>query len=419
MEMETLIVTVVLTLLLLGMGLEMLLIHLNIKKVVASPTVPDFVRERVDPETYSRSRSYSIAKLGFNRAVQLAGAVFFVFLLFSGILPWLESFLRPFVAAEVTRGVLFLGLLMMFQIILSLPISAYETFGIESRFGFNTQTPGSYFRDMAKEWVLFFLLGVPFLYAVLSIIDFGGKGWWIGLLVFLIFVQVLLLVIYPTWIAPLFNRFKPLEEGEIKRELMDLAKRLQFPLQDIYVMDGSRRSLHSNAYFTGFGRMRRIVLFDTLLSQMDKSEIAGVLAHEIGHYKLRHIYKNLAASVISMAVMLYLIAFFIDWTPLYLAFGFSEPITYVGLFLLFMVFSTTHIVFAPLRNFFSRKFEYEADRFAVSTTRSAAAMESALVKLSEKNLSNLTPHPWYSFFHHSHPGLSERVKAIRKVAQTT
>jgi STE24 endopeptidase len=251
----------------------------------------------------------------------------------------------------------------------------------------------------------------------------AGTLWWLWAFLLVLGFQLLMMVLYPILIAPLFNRFKPMEEGDLKASLLDLASALRFPSQGIFVMDGSRRSTHSNAYFTGFGRFRRIVIFDTLLAQMDPRELKSVLAHEIGHYKLGHIYKHLAVQVLMLFALFWIASLALAWPPLYQAFGFPPPAPgqqgaagpgpAVGLFLFLTVFSSLSLLLAPLSNLLSRRHEYQADAFAVRAVQDAEGMAKALLKLSRKNLSNLTPHPWYSAFHYSHPALAERLAALR------
>jgi STE24 endopeptidase len=241
-----------------------------------------------------------------------------------------------------------------------------------------------------------------------------GDSWWVWGFVFLFVVQLVLLVLYPMLILPLFNKLTPLPEGELRERLMALAQRTQFKAKTIQVIDGSKRSAHSNAYFTGFGRFRRIVLFDTLIAQLTTEELEAVLAHEIGHYRRGHIPKRLAISALSLLAGLFLIGWFSRALWFNLAFSFPAE-EMAPTFLLFALLSgTVTFWFTPLSNVFSRKHEYEADAFARDAMGSADPLKGALRKLAQKNLSNLTPHPWFSAFYYSHPTLAEREAALSK-----
>ena len=410
----------------LGLGLEVLLDALNRREILRHRSLPSrfstpLFAGRFDAETYARSRAYTLERLGFDGVSRFWSALITLLLLFSGLLPRFDSALARLCGEGLTRGVLLLAGVAAVPALLRMPLSAYATFRIEGKYGFNTMTWGLYWRDTARGLLLSAALGLPLLYALMAFLRFAGTQWWLWAFVFLIVFQVTMMILYPIFIAPLFNRFQPLEDGDLRTALLALAQRLRFPAGGIYVMDGSRRSLHSNAYFTGFGRFRRIVLFDTLLRQMDPPELLGVLAHEIGHYKLKHIYKQMAASTLMLGALLFLASLALRWPPLYQAFGFAvspQAATAgppaVGLFLFLTLFGCLSPLFAPLQNHFSRRHEYEADAFALEAMREAAPMRSALIKLSQKNLSNLTPHPWYSAFHYSHPTLSERLRAMEE-----
>ncbi|MDB5049675.1 MAG: Peptidase [Fibrobacteres bacterium] len=416
----------------LGLAVELILNILNRREVLRHPSLPARFSDPVfaghfDADTFAKSRAYTLERLGFDTFSLLYSAAVTFFLLFSGILPWFDRLLARAFDGGLHRGALFLAGVTVVQVLVKLPLTLHATFRIEGKYGFNTMTWGLFWRDLIKQSILSAVLGLPLVYAVLALVDFFGTHWWLWAFGLLLAFQIVMMVVYPVFIAPLFNRFQPLEEGELKSALFSLAARLRFPAGGIYVMDGSRRSLHSNAYFTGFGRFRRIVLFDTLLRQMERPELLSVLAHEIGHYKRKHIYKMMAAQVFIMGVVMFLASLALRWPPLYAAFGFqtgSNPAgamvpgpfagnPAVGLFLFMTVFSSLSLLISPVQNLFSRRHEYEADAYAVQAIQDPAAMQTALIKLSNKNLSNLTPHPWYSAFHYSHPTLGERLRALR------
>jgi STE24 endopeptidase len=335
----------------------------------------------------------------------------------------LDDCLRPLPFGDIGRGVALLVLFGLIRSILNLPFELYSTFRIESRFGFNKTTARTFWMDRLKGLVLSLVIGIPFQYAILAFIVNGGKHWWLWASLFVIAFQLVMMVAFPILVAPLFNKFTPLNDGELKSRLEELARRCQFAARGIFVVDGSKRSTHSNAYFTGIGKSRRIVLYDTLIEQMNTDELAAVLAHEIGHYKRKHIIQRLALTVVLTPVAFYVLGLLIDWKPIYDAFGMGSllsasipPARHVAVgVLIFMLISGDFIFWVgPLFSLLSRKHEYEADAYAAQQT-SAAPMASALVKLSEKNLSTLLPHPAYSAYHYSHPTLLERLAALRGV----
>jgi STE24 endopeptidase len=431
----------------LGLAVELFLNALNRREALRHASLPSRFTGPpfsglFDADTFSKARSYTLERLSFDSFSVLYSAAVTLVLLFSGILPWADRLLARTVGTGSTGdgtgfgglhpSVLFLAGITAIQSLARLPLTVHSTFRIEGRYGFNTMTWGLFWRDLAKGLVLSAALGVPLLYAVFALMGAFGKAWWLWAFGLMLAFQLVMMILYPLFIAPLFNRFKPLEEGGLKRDLLGLAGRLRFPAGGIFVMDGSRRSLHSNAYFTSFGRFRRIVLFDTLIRQMERPELLGVLAHEIGHYKLKHIYKSMAVRIAMMAALFYIAALALRWPPLYTAFGFDafhaapgaagpgspafagSPAA--GLFLFMTVFSAVAFLFTPLQNLLSRRHEYQADAYAVAAIGDSAAMQTALIKLSSKNLSNLTPHPWYSAFHYSHPSLTERLRSIEDAA---
>ncbi len=396
--------------------LNFFLDFLNQKSILAHPSLPSFFKDKMSIDVYKKTQEYTSTKLSFNKWNLLFSSFITLIVLFSGLLPWFEDLLTSFHLNPILHGSLFLVTLLLFVSLLNIPLGVYNTFVIEGRFGFNKMTFKLYIQDTLKSALLGFLIGVPFLAVFLWFLNFTGNNWWGWAFLFMTSFQLLMLVLYPTFIAPLFNKFKPLDEGVLKEELLTLAKKTDFTTSGLFVMDGSKRSSHSNAYFTGFGKMRRIVLFDTLIEQMSLDELKSILCHEIGHYKRGHIYKMLFFSLAFQGVGLFILSLAIKWQPLYTAFGFEknpESLKHVGLFLFMTTFSTFTFFLGPLMNYRSRKHEFEADAFAIENTESPKHMETALLKLAEKNLSNLTPHPWYSAFHYSHPSIYERIKAFK------
>jgi STE24 endopeptidase len=403
---------------------ELWLSRLNQRHVRAHANeVPPAFRGMIDEATYRRSVDYTVAKSRFGDVVTLFDTALLIAILFSGVLPWAFG---KFTAAFGTSVFAMAGFLFAtgFALsIVSLPFAWYAQFKLEDRFGFNTTTVKTWVLDRLKGFLLAMLLGFPLLALVLKLIEWTGPNWWIWAAAVVIVFQFLLLLIAPAVIMPLFNKFAPLPEGSTLRErLFALARRTDFPTRSIEVMDGSKRSRHANAFFTGFGRFRKIVLFDTLVAQLTEPELESVLAHEIGHYKKRHVLKLLGLSVASVFVGFAAIAWLARQQWFYHAFGFEHQAGFaaasvVPAILLFALLGGT-ITFwvSPFVLMWSRRFEYEADAFARATMREAQPLVQALRKLTEKNLSNLTPHPLYSGFYYSHPTLLEREHALQTEA---
>jgi STE24 endopeptidase len=283
---------------------------------------------------------------------------------------------------------------------------------IEEKFGFNKTTPRLFILDLIKSIVISAILGGILLCLVLGFLEFGGPhAWlmcWAAGTVFLIIVQYLV----PTWIMPLFNKFTPLENGPLKEAILNYARSIDFALSNIFVMDGSTRSSKSNAFFTGFGKNKRIVLFDTLIKEQTTEELVSILAHEMGHFKKKHVLKRMGFSIAQMGIVFYMVSIFISHAGLFHAFFVEQVSIYAGLIFFGMLYSPIDLFISILFQISSRKDEYEADQFAAQTTRDGSALISALKKLSAHNLSNLTPHPFYVFLNYSHPPVLERIKAL-------
>ena len=399
---------------------EFWLSRLNQRHVRAhTGEVPAAFREMVDGPTYRRSVDYTLAKSRFGEVITWFDAVLLIGLLFSGLLPWAFGKFSTAFGTSVWAMAGFLFATGIALSVVSLPFAWYAQFKLEERFGFNTTTVKTWVLDRLKGLLLAVLLGFPLLALVLKLIEWTGPSWWIWASVLVIAFQLLLMLIAPAVIMPLFNKFTPLPEGSSLRErLFALARRTDFPTRSIEVMDGSKRSHHSNAFFTGFGRFRKIVLFDTLVGQLAEPELESVLAHEIGHYKKRHVLKSLCVSIAGVFVGFAVVAWLARQEWFYLAFGFEYHAGFaaaniVPAMLLFALLAgTISFWFSPLVHIWSRRFEYEADAFARTIMGDAQPLVLALRKLTKKNLSNLTPHPLYSGFYYSHPTLLERERAL-------
>jgi STE24 endopeptidase len=412
---------IVLVLILARASAELWLSRLNQQHVKAHASeVPAAFREMVDTSTYRRSIDYTLAKSRFGEVVTLFDAAFLIGLLFTGVLPWAFGIFTAAFGTSVWTMTSFLFATGVALSIVSLPFAWYAQFKLEDRFGFNTTTLKTWVLDRLKGFLLAVLLGFPLLMLVLKLIEWTGPNWWIWAAAVVISFQLLLLLIAPAVIMPLFNKFTPLlEDSTLRERLFALARRTDFPTRSIEVMDGSKRSRHSNAFFTGFGRFRKIVLFDTLVTQLAAPELESVLAHEIGHYKKRHVVKLLGVSIAGVFVGFAAVAWLARQQWFYRAFGFDYHAGFaaaniVPAMLLFALLAgTISFWFSPLVHRRSRHFEYEADAFARATMGDAQPLIQALRKLTEKNLSNLTPHPLYSAFYYSHPTLLEREQALR------
>ena len=384
--------------------------------------MPAVFRGIIDEAPYRRSVDYTLTKSRFWDITGVFDALLLSAALFSGVLPWA---FRTFSASFGTSIWAMAGFLFVTAIALSipgLPFAWYAQFKVEEQFGFNTTTIKTWILDRMKSVLLAVVLGYPLLVLVLKLIGWTGANWWLWAAAVVIGFQLLLLFIAPAIIMPLFNKFTPLPEGALRERLFALAQHSDFPTRSIEVMDGSRRSRHSNAFFTGFGRFRKIVLFDTLIAQLTEPELESVLAHEIGHYKKRHVMKLLGVSVAGVLVTFAAIAWLARQQWFYRGFGFEHQggfaaANVVPAMLLFALLAgTISFWLSPFVHGWSRHFEYEADAFARATMGEAKSLIQALRKLSEKNLSNLTPHPLYSGFYYSHPTLLERERALRIAA---
>ncbi len=375
--------------------------------------LPEEFRDVYDEEKYRKAQSYTRVRTRFGLLTSTFSLLVLLVFWFAGGFNWVDQFVRDFGYGTITTGLLFVGILILAQTILSLPFSIYSTFAIEERFGFNKTTPVTFITDRLKGIMLTVLLGGPLLAGVIGIFEyFGAVAWmyaWIVVVLFTLFVQFTA----PTWIMPLFNKFTPLEDSELRQSILDYAEKVSFPLQGIYKIDGSRRSSKSNAFFTGFGRNKRIALFDTLIENHTVPELVAVLAHEVGHYKKKHILKSMVISLLHTGIMLFLLSLFIRVPGLHEAFLMEEISVYAGLVFFGLLYSPVEMVLSVIMQIVSRKHEFEADRFAADSTDDPESMVSVLKKLSADNLSNLTPHPFHVFLNYSHPPVLQRIRAVR------
>ena len=376
--------------------------------------LPEAFRGFYDSAQYRKSQEYLRVNTRFGW-ITASFSLFIILLFWFGKgFPILDQWARSWNQGPVVTGLVYMGILILFRAILSFPFNIYSTFVIEERFGFNKTTWSTYVMDIIKGLMLSIIIGGPLVAGIFAFFEYAGaNAWWYSWIAVTFFMLVMQ-YIAPAWIMPLFNKFDPLEEGKLKEAIISYARSIAFPLENVYVMDGSRRSSKSNAFFTGFGRQKRIVLFDTLIKQSDVPELVVVLAHEMGHYKKKHILQSLIIGIIQMGVMFFLLSLFISYQGLFDAFYMDQKSVYAGLIFFGMLYSPIGFITGIFIQMLSRKNEYEADRFAVETTKEPQSLVNALKKLSVHNLSNLVPHPFYVFINYSHPPILERVNAILK-----
>jgi len=385
--------------------------YLNLKML--RNELPEAFQGVYDPDRYRKSQLYLKTNTRFGWFSGAFNVTVMLLFWFGKGFPLLDEWVRSFDYGPIITGLLYMGVLILCKALLSLPFSIYGTFVIEERFGFNQTSWSTFVLDLVKGVLLAILLGTPLLAGILLFFEYAAaNAWWycwIAVTLYMLGVQF----IAPTWIMPLFNKYTPLEEGELKSAILTYAGSIKFPLENVYVMDGSRRSSKSNAFFTGFGKHRRIVLFDTLIKQHTTGELLAVLAHEMGHYKKKHILQSMILGILQMGIMLYLLSLFISDQGLFDAFYMPQKSVYAGLIFFGMLYSPLGFFIGIFMQMLSRKNETAADRFSVETTHDPESMAEALKKLSINNLSNLLPHPLYVFLNYSHPPVLQRIQAIQ------
>ena len=392
---------------------ELWLAQLNRQHVLAhADVIPEAFKGIVDEATYHKSVQYTLAKSRLDRIETTLDAAVLLVALLSGVLPWGFRLFTQHLGASPWVLAAFIFVAGVCLWLPGLPLDWYAQFRLEERFGFNTTTQKLWWLDRLKGLVLGIVLGYPLLVLVLKLVDWTGRWWWLWAWGVVLGFQLIMSVLAPVLILPLFNKFTPLPESSLRERLLKLAERTQFQARSIQVMDGSKRSRHSNAFFTGFGRFRKIVLFDTLIQQLVEPELEAVLAHEIGHYKKKHIPKMLAVSALSSLGGFYLLSLLANQAWFYRSFRFEPGSTAVALLLFGLLGGVVTFWFSPLAHWWSRRYEYQADSFAAKVMNEPRSLIGALRKLNEKNLSNLTPHPIYSGFYYSHPTLLEREQAL-------
>jgi len=394
-----------------GFAVKVWVDGLNLSAI--NPELPKEFAGHYDADKYSKSQQY----LKMTTWVSLIHAFYNVTLLtafiFAGGFQGVDHVVRALGYGPVVSGLIFMGVLGFVSWLLSVPFSVYETFVVEEQFGFNRSSPATFFADQLKGLVLGVVIGGGVLSVVLWFFEFAGPAAWLWSWGGVTAIQLFLVFVAPVVIMPLFNKFIPLAEGELKSEIEKFSSAQKFTLNGIFTMDGSKRSTKANAYFTGFGSLKRIVLFDTLVSRFSVPELIAVLAHEIGHYKRKHIVKQIVLSIGSLGLMFYLLSLSLNNRFLFEAFGMTQTSVYASLVFFSLFYGPLSQVLGLYGLYLSRKYEFEADEFSLKSYPHPEVMVEALKKLSVENLSNLTPHPIKVFFQYTHPPVLQRIARLR------
>ena len=411
MEPSTLF-NILITILLIKFVIDSVLNHLNARHF--NDTLPNDVSDVYEINEYQKSQTYKRTNHNFSKITSLFSLITtLLFFFFNGF----------FIVDEIARGfsnniiiitLIFFGIIIVGSDIISIPFYLYKTFVIEEKFGFNKTTKKIFFLDKIKGLLMTIILGGSILSIITWFYEFTGNYFWIYSWLLISAFSIFLNMFYSKLIVPLFNKQTILEEGDLKNDIIKYVNSVGFKAQDIYVLNGSKRSTKANAYFSGFGNQKRITLYDTLINDLENDEIVAVLAHEVGHYKRKHILYNLTLSIILTGFALFVLSLFIKTPVLSLALGVSLPSFHIGLIAFGILYSPVSQILGVFMNYMSRKFEYQADNYAKNTF-SASPLISSLKKLSKNSLSNLTPHYLYVFFHFSHPTLLERIKNLKKI----
>ena len=378
-------------------------------------SVPQAFEGKINLDEHQKAADYTVTKTRFGRIPLVYDSALLLIWTLGGGLEWLDQSASALGFSPIMTGIGVMLAFMLISSLLELPFSLYTTFVIEERFGFNRTTIKTFIIDMFKGAVLALILGVPLLWIILWLMEKSGELWWVYAWAVWTLFSLFIMWVYPTLIAPIFNKFEPLEEGDTLERIKQLLQRCGFSSNGIFVIDGSKRSSHGNAYFSGFGRNKRIVFFDTLLKMLNDDELEAVLAHELGHFKKKHIVKGMLISIATTFMALALLAWLMKNEWFYTSLGISTASTYMALLLFALVLPVFSFVLHPLLSLFSRKNEFEADAFAAQQTR-AEHLIQALVGLYKENASTLTPDPLYSAFYDSHPPAPVRIAHLN--AQT-
>jgi STE24 endopeptidase len=397
---------------LLGLhAVEVVASILNLRRL--SPTLPAGLEDIYEAEAYAKSQAYTRDSERFDLiSGSVRTAVLLVFWFYGGF-GWLDQLVRGWSDSPVWQGMAGLGLLYVASSLFGLPFSWWETFRIEAKYGFNKTTPATFVLDTLKSFLLTALIGLPLIALLIWLFAEFPHAWlwaWLATTALLLALQY----IAPRWLMPIFNKFTPLADGSLKDAIHALSKKCEFPIAGVFVIDGSRRSTKANAFFAGFGRHKRIALYDTLIEKHPEPELIAVLAHEIGHFKCRHIIQRMAVAVAQLAMVFLLMGLFLNNARLHEAFGVAQPSVWLSFVFFTFLFEPLQTLIAVIGNLWSRRHEYQADAFASRVTGSPQPLMSGLKRLARDTLANLTPHPFYVFLHYSHPPMQRRLAALAR-----
>ncbi len=407
------LITIFVSLYLAHFFLDAILSYINIQHQKKYQKPPEIFAPYIPQERYEKSLAYNQEHYRLDTISTTISSIIFLAFVYTGLLNSLDIWLRGYISSDVHRGILFFMILAGGSWVIGIPFDLYGTFVIEQKFGFNQQTWKLWMKDQVKSLLLSCIILIPLGYAVFAFMQFSGMYWWLYCWLLFFGYSLFIAQVYPIWIAPIFNKFTPLAEGELRTKIQALAQKANFPMANIYIMDATTRSKHSNAYFAGFGKTKRLVLYDTLIQDFTTDEILTIVAHEMGHYHKKHIIKHLIVSQVTTLAFLYFLSLAISHPYLYQTFLVQNyPSIYLGLLLLSFVTSIIMAFFSPLFNLQSWKYETEADHYGYDLTQNAEATKTMFIKLAEKNLSNLTPHPIYARFYYSHPPIWQRLKNL-------
>lgn len=401
--------TIILLILVFGFIVESVLDYLNIRNW--TDKVPTMVSDVYSEEKYRKAKLYAVANYRVGQIISIISFILILVVLLNGGFGWLDTRIRSITDSPVVLAIIFFGILALVSDLISLPFSIYKTFVIEEKFGFNKTTVKTFILDKLKGYLLMILIGSAVIAALVKVFELTGNNfWWIAWM-FLTVLMLLITMFFTSWLLPIFNKLTPLPDGELRSAIHQYSIENDFPLKDIYVMDGSRRSSKANAFFSGLGKKKKIVLYDTLINEHSTNELVAVLAHETGHFKLKHTRTGLIAGILQTGFMFYIFSIFQGNEQLANALGASQTSLHLELLAFTLLYSPVSTVAGIFMQFISRKNEFEADAFAKKTFDGNELIR-ALKKLSSDNLSNLTPHPAYVFVHYSHPPLLQRLEAL-------
>lgn len=411
---EILFSNIFLTLLILSCATEVYLsIRQNNSAIKHSLTVPNDFKKIIKIKDHTKAAAYTSAKTKINIAGLIVQALFLYVITLGGWINELNAILSAYLSGEIIQGVALILIIMILSSLIELPLGLYKTFVVDEKFGFNKMTISLFISDLFKQSIVSLIIVIPVIYIALWIFGNLGESWWIWLWVFFSIFNVVMLAVYPLYIAPIFNKFNPMVDKELKSKIEILLKKCGFESDGLFVMNGSLRSTHGNAYFTGFGKAKRIVFFDTLLERLTHNEILAVLAHELGHFAHNHVKKRIFALFLISFVGLYLLDFLKSNEWFYFGLGVTEQSNATALLLFVLISPLVLFFIRPIMAFYSRKNEYEADAYACKYTP-ASDLKNSLIKLYRDNASTLTPDSLYSAFYDSHPPAIARIGALER-----